>query len=254
MSVDKYRKTLLTISSLRSVWAPAQLPQSLESELTDLLDGLWRQMSPEEQETLERRFPAHIQAFQAIVRATIEARVAWQTANEKQDLPLDPPSGGPEHRAYPPLLLRPEGPTREAPLGGPVSEASERGTASPRPNLRSDFAPETWTMRAQRCELCETHDPKREGCEGYCPARDEPTDDGFSWDGLERLVVGIEEVLGASPLREDFTAPEAYVLAYDATELALYVRRHLLDCRPACSRTEQQLTIDSLDRRKGTGA
>lgn len=45
--------------------------------------------------------------------------------------PAGETSGGPEHSSYPPLLLRPGGPTREAPLGGPVSGASERGAELP---------------------------------------------------------------------------------------------------------------------------
>jgi len=41
--------------------------------------------------------------------------------------PAGETSGGPECSSYPPLLLGREAPFREAPLGGPVSEASERG-------------------------------------------------------------------------------------------------------------------------------
>ncbi len=227
MSVEKYRMTMLTIGSLRDVWAPESLPQSLESELAALLDGLWHQLSLEEQELLERRFPAHTHAFHSIVRATLEAALAHP----------DPTSGGPECSSYPPLLGR-EAPFREAPLKGPVSEANERGVVRLGPNVPSDFGGRTWTMRAQLCELCATHDPKQEGCEGYCPARDDSSP-GFSWDELERHVADIEGValhgslLPPTEHAGDFTDEQSYRLAHLGSGLASYVRRHLLDFRPA---------------------
>ena len=228
MSAEKYRMTMLTIGSLRDVWAPDSLP-------------LWRQLSSEEQELLERRFPTHTHAFHSIVRATLEAEVAWQTANATEQLTLelghpDTTSGGPERSSYPPLLLGREAPFREASLGGPVSEANERGPVRGRPNLPSDFAAGSWNMRAQRCELC-TGDPKQEGCEGYCPVRDEASV-GFSWDALERQVADVEAVVlygSLFPPTEhagDFTDEQSYTLAHLGADLATYVRRHLLDFRP----------------------
>ncbi len=47
--------------------------------------------------------------------------------------PAGETSGGPERSSYPPLLLGREAPFREAPLGGPVSEASERGAEGAEP-------------------------------------------------------------------------------------------------------------------------
>jgi len=145
-------------------------------------------------------------------------------------------NAGPEMVTVTPLLLGREAPFREASLGGPVSEANERGPVRGRPNLPSDFAAGSWNMRAQRCELC-TGDPKQEGCEGYCPVRDEASV-GFSWDALERQVADVEAVVlygSLFPPTEhagDFTDEQSYTLAHLGADLATYVRRHLLDFRP----------------------